>query len=200
MAFISIALVLKIPIHGTKLLPEQQKHTVLLQTYILTWLLLIPATVAAGQGVGGLYFVSVWNVVLFLGCALASIESMFGAYGTSTSGEDREGHRFVHGVRFDAVPQHEDEDHRATAEHSVEPANAPAAEAETETTPLLQQRHAHASATKEDGGAIGWWILQLLVVVPAPVILFCHISLILLGNTQTLADGSSAVLGRFRAS
>lgn len=43
---------------------------------------------------------------------------------------------------------------------------------------------------------MGWWIVQMLIVVPIPVMLVAHIGVILVDSmAQTLADGGSAALG-----
>lgn len=52
-------------------------------------------------------------------------------------------------------------------------------------------------AFEDDDSAMGWWLLQFFLVVPAPVIMAAHIGNILLDATsQTLADGNSKALGK----
>ncbi|KAJ8488101.1 hypothetical protein ONZ45_g14086 [Pleurotus djamor] len=191
LAYLTFTAVLNIPIRlDGRLLPEQQKHTTLLQLYILTWFLLLLSTVAIKKvDVGGVYSATVWNSLAWLGCVISGIEDMIGARGTAVwelhNQEARRSH-FVRGVRYDAVGQDEEPEHEAR-EIETDP---------TEITPLIaQQRSApRTSSDDEERGAIGWWIIQLLVVLPIPLILLSHLAVILLGALpQTLADGSSAM-------
>jgi hypothetical protein len=204
LAYVSIVVTLRLPIlRHASIPPEQQKHTMLLQTYILTWILLLLETIAIKQlGIGGFYFVTAWNVLVFLGCAVGCVEGMLGAEGTQDPmvGEPRR--RYVRGVRYERGEGDESES-REDVEVETEP---------TEITPLIQQqqqqrrrssrsrsRSPTRGGTREKGGAIGWWILQFLIVVPFPVILLLHLGIILVASlSQTLADGSSAVIGESR--
>ncbi|KAL0955569.1 hypothetical protein HGRIS_001809 [Hohenbuehelia grisea] len=221
LAYLSLSVIMNIPVKLSPyparsrfslgrfaLIPEQQKYTTLMQTYLLTWLLLIAATITSkNSGIGGLYAVTAWNIVAWTGCALACMEEMVGARGTKVweaqgHGALVGGRRMVRGVRYDAPQGQASEDEAETPDgeeaHGGEVETAP-----TEITPLIaQQRRASYSAKlegeaqdPEDHGAIGWWIAQMLVVVPLPVILVSHIGVILVGALpQTLADGSSAVV------
>ncbi|KAJ7461532.1 putative zinc metalloprotease [Mycena latifolia] len=159
-------------------LPEKQKHIMLLQTYIFTWLLLIGATISVSSGIGGVYFISAWNAAVLLSCAIGCIENMLGAHGSNDVP-----HRLVRRARYDGLPQG-DETHPSTADEAD-------AEA-TEATPLIQSS-SPPQRTTEESGAIGWWILQLILAVSVPVTLVGHIAVLLLGAlAQTLSDGSSA--------
>ncbi|KAJ6618853.1 hypothetical protein B0H10DRAFT_1794655 [Mycena sp. CBHHK59/15] len=164
-------------------LPEKQKHTMFLQIYILTWGLLLGATILVGSGIGGGYFITAWNATVLLVCAIGCVENMFGAHCSYEVP-----HRFVRGVRYNAAPQRDEE-------HPVVEGEAAAAEEETEATeatPLVQRPQ--GARTKEESGAIGWWILQLVLAITVPVTLLGHIIVLLIAATsQTLADGSSAV-------
>lgn len=202
LAYLSIVLVLRLPISRHGSVPEQQKHTILLQTYILTWFLLLLSTIAVGKAdIGGVYFISAWNAVVFIAAVIGCIEGMFGAKGTAgATGEDGEdGTRVVRGVRFEGVPtgDNEGETDRGNRSHSVVVETEP-----TENTPLIAQHRVAARSVappvsgKEEGGAIGWWVLQALLVIPVPVILVAHIGNLLMdAMAQTLADGSSAATG-----
>ncbi|KAF7337950.1 Peptide hydrolase [Mycena venus] len=157
---------------SSKHLPEKQKHIMFLQTYIFTWLLLIGATVAVSSGIGGVYFVTAWNIAVLLACVIGCIENMLGAQGSYDT----------HHVHYAPLPQHDEEEHpRTEAETEAEP---------TETTPLIRP----ILRTKDESGAIGWWILQFILAVSVPVTLVAHIIVLSLAATaQTLTDGSSAV-------
>ncbi|KAJ7681779.1 hypothetical protein B0H17DRAFT_942691 [Mycena rosella] len=161
-------------------LPEKQKHIMLLQTYILTWILLVLATTSVSSGIGGVYFVTAWNAAVLLACVVGCVENMLGAQGSYDA------HR-LRRVHYDALPQRDEEHHEpATAED----ANPDA----TEATPLMQSSQAPPPRTKEESGAIGWWILQLILAVGVPVTLVGHIAIMVLpAIVQTLSDGSSAV-------
>jgi len=116
----------------------------------------------------------VWNTAVLIACAIGCIENMLGAQGSSD---------FNH-VHYATLPQRDDEGHaRADSEADAD------AEA-TETTPLIRP----ILRTKDESGAIGWWILQFILAVSVPVTLVAHIAVLFLGATaQTLVDGSSPV-------
>lgn len=171
--------------HGMVPAPEQQKLSILLHQYVLTWALLVYTTSALT--LGGTYFLTVWNAVVLLGSVLACIEGMVGARGYEDEeileGERRA--RYVRGIRYDAVSNGEDGHQDAENGREVEDTEP------TEITPLVAQR-GEPMPSGEEQGAIGWWIAQLLVVVPLPVILLSHIAVILLfAMNQTLTDGTS---------
>lgn len=126
---------------------------------------------------GGLYLISIWNALVFLACVIGCAEEMFGARGTpGHEGVDR----IIRPVRSGEEP---DEVHVDDA---------------TEETPLMGHRVSPRVEDKEESGAIGWWIVQLLLVVPTPLILVSHIGMLMMDALpQTLADGSSAATGTF---
>ncbi|KAF7363856.1 Peptide hydrolase [Mycena sanguinolenta] len=154
-------------------LPEKQKHIMFLQTYILTWLLLVGATIAVSSGIGGVYFVTAWNISVLLACAIGCVENMLGAQGSSDT----------YHVHYAPLPQRDDEEQPQ--------AGTSAATEATETTPLIRP----VLRTKDENGAIGWWIAQFILAVSVPVTLVAHIAILFMGATaQTLVDGSSAVI------
>ncbi len=170
-----MVLVLNLPIPGVKAqIPEQQKQTVLVQTYIFTWILLVYATAAASKtGMGGFYLITMWNVVVFLACCIGGAEGMVGAQGTHP----------VVVILQQPTPAEERTDNFEEVD---------------ENTPLIPRtRHDVTILGGEETGAIGWWIIQILVVIPVPLILVSHITTMLVGAmSQTLADGSSPVTGQ----
>ncbi|KAF8921991.1 putative zinc metalloprotease [Mucidula mucida] len=172
LAYLSMVLVLNLPIPGVKAqIPEQQKQTVLVQTYIFTWILLVYATAAASKtGMGGFYLITMWNVVVFLACCIGGAEGMVGAQGTHP----------VVVILQQPTPAEERTDNFEEVD---------------ENTPLIPRtRHDVTILGGEETGAIGWWIIQILVVIPVPLILVSHITTMLVGAmSQTLADGSSPV-------
>ena len=168
-----MVVVLNLPIPGMKArVPEQQKQTVIIQSYLFSWILLVGATVIGDKGVGGLYFVTAWNTLLFVACCIGSVEGMFGAQGTNS----------VVVVLQQPTPSVERSDHFEESD---------------EHTPLIPRRKQYVTILgHEETGAIGWWILQMLILVPFPLILLSHISTMLISATaQTLTDGNSPTTG-----
>ncbi|EGO00552.1 hypothetical protein SERLA73DRAFT_50249 [Serpula lacrymans var. lacrymans S7.3] len=201
LCYLTTVLIMKLPLtkQYTVAEPEQQKLSILLQTYILTWILLVFSTIILrSSGLGGLYFITAWNAVVLLGSVLACVEGMTGARGFEAGDsqgdlDGQDSRRLVRGVRYQAV----DFGDEPTEDEGVIEETAP-----TEITPLIQQQRSPSQSQSElprliderEQGAIGWWILQLLVVVPLPAILVFHISVILLAAmNQTLTDGSNPV-------
>lgn len=63
--------------------------------------------------------------------------------------------------------------------------------------PYPENGHDNADQKVVKDGAVNWWPLQFLLVVPVPVVLSAHISNILMDSmSQTLADGSSKIFGK----
>lgn len=143
--------------------------------------------------IGGLYFISAWNIVILLGAGIGCLEGMAVAYGLKSESVEEEsaGERsVVRGTRYDGVEE--------GAGHGNDGMETDA----TENTPLIpQRRRLHWSSAQhgkddEQRGRIGWWISQLVIVVPVPAILMSHIGLLLMGGmSQTLSDGSNPVIG-----
>lgn len=210
LAYLTLTLTFALPTPGPLSLPERQKQTALHQTYFLTWIFLLVATILINKAhIGGFYWMTAWNALVWVGCIIGSIAEMFGAKG---SGGDvkidvvdpdvlpsapRRPPRFESSSEVDHEQNQEEnyenheQNHEEQEQHQEEDAS--------EETPLLGQRKISRGLKRliddngEDSGAIGWWILQLLVVVPIPIALVAHIAVILLGALpQTLADGSSA--------
>lgn len=189
LAYLTTVLALTFPLtkHGVVSAPEQQKLSILLHQYVLTWVLLVYTT--SVFTLGGTYFITAWNAVVLLGAVLACVEGMAGARGYEDEEETERQQRYVQGVHYDAIGTaengHQDSENghqRVDVIEETEP---------TEITPLIAQ-HGQLTPLGEEQGAIGWWIAQLLVVVPLPVILVSHIAVIVLfAMNQTLTDGNS---------
>lgn len=191
LAYLSTTLTLAIPVSSKHAFPEQQRHTAILQTYLLTWILLLVSTIALARlHIGGVYLVSVWNAVALLGSILGCLEGMAGARGFDAESVEVE----------EGLVDEYDED----VPHA--PGGPPAPEHEEEAdeeTPLIRQRRTigkvdgeEVDDMDEEHGAIGWWIVQMAVVVPAPVILVAHVGVFAMAAlSQTLADGSSPEFG-----
>ncbi|KAF8899041.1 hypothetical protein BD779DRAFT_1666782 [Infundibulicybe gibba] len=144
------------------------RPTLLLHTYVLTWLLTLLVTVLAVRAqVGGLYFISAWHVSVLLACLACHLE---GAHLFHRVRRLR--------VRFTGVPPDPDDDESRASER----------------TPLLQRSPSYTDLPDGEDKMV-WWSVQMLLAVPVPVILVMHVTVILLGALpQTLADGSPAVI------
>jgi hypothetical protein len=189
LAYLTTVLALTFPLtkHGVVPAPEQQKLSVLLHQYVLTWALLVYTTSVVT--LGGTYFITAWNAVVLLGAVLACVEGMAGARGYEDEEVTGRQRRSVRGVHYDAVGTAENG--HQDSENGQQHADVVEETEPTEITPLIAQ-HGQPTPLGEEQGAIGWWIAQLLVVVPLPVILVSHIAVILLlAMNQTLTDGTS---------
>lgn len=194
LAYLSTVLVVSFPcnLRGTVLVPEQQRLSLLLQTYSFTWALLVFSTVVLRSAeIGSTYFITAWNACALLGCIVGLVEAMTSAPGfEAENGAGPENHTWG-GIRYQAISTEEE----ASGQQSSRIVEDPEP---TETTPLVQREHVHSMAPPDERqGAIGWWILQLLLVIPLPVILVFHISvMVLTAMNQTLTDGNNPVLGK----
>jgi hypothetical protein len=189
---------------------DTQRNAVLAQTYVLTWALLVVSLVLASkQGVGSLYWVTGWNVVLLVAVGVGKFEGM-----VKTPPEE------LPSPPPSALPRQttanvsegEDEDTSATSprQHEQEPEEHEHAD---ERTPLFRRptwtyrskrdkKHLieeHEQLVKageaEGGGAMGWWIVQMILSVPVPAILLLHIVVIAVCSmNQAIADGGSPVV------
>ncbi|KAF8161605.1 hypothetical protein B0H34DRAFT_796364 [Crassisporium funariophilum] len=204
LAYLTIIFVLHLPFSpGGPRFPDQQKLTMLLQTYILSWILLLIGTIVLkGLQIGGVYFLSAWNIFMFLGCVVASVERIFMKRNVRSSKaklvvEDEDGHPLSDpleaqqgGTSSGAIPSQEErppDTAKPTSRVTTKP---------DERTPLMTvPRRRNSLYYEEVSGAVGWWILQILLVIPIPTILFSHILILFMAAlNQTLADGSSPVI------
>lgn len=155
---------------------DRQKSNVLLQMYILTWILLVAATMGLKfLNLGGVYVFSAWNAFAFLGCAVGLIEDISYAAKILFTGKES----------------------RSSAQISPTSTSSEL----VETSPLLgksAQAVLQPSQTVniDERSSYGWWIIQLLLVVPVPITLLTHILLLLVDSlSQTLSDGNNPVIG-----
>lgn len=202
--------------------PPSQKFAILLELYFLSWIFLVIGTVGVNNfQIGGAYLVTTWNFFAWLAAVTALIEAVVRARWAKQHGtkpdldvvEEPEpepedpptGHRFVRGIRYEA-PNGEEEEGR---EEETDP---------TEITPLMQQQRRHSAGGREyivgvDNRPLRidpnrkrelhhdeylWWIAQMLLLIPLPTILLFQVTLILVHSLRnTLADGSSPVVGAY---
>jgi hypothetical protein len=155
---------------------DRQKSNMLLQMYILTWILLVAATMGLKfLNLGGVYVFSAWNAFSLLGCAVGLIEEISHASKISFTGKES----------------------RSSAE--ISPTSNSSELAET-SPPLEKSAQAVPQSSQtvnlDERSSFGWWIIQLLLVIPVPITLLTHILLLLVDSlSQTLSDGNNPVIG-----
>ena len=198
--------------------PSSLKNASLLELYLLTWILLVASTVATNNlHIGGVYLIAAWNMCAWLAALVAVCEiatqagrgqqHILNLVGEANiSSEGTEGHRFVQGIMYQQ-PEGDGQE-RPDEEVETEP---------TEITPLIQQHrrrstggreyvvgvdnepllvNSASSKTSDSGPDSGWWILELIVLVPLPSLLLFQIILILQHSLRnTMVDGGSPVTG-----
>jgi len=150
----------------------------MLQTYILTWTFLAAATAGLKQlHLGGVYPFTAWNTFAFLGCAVALIENVSPTAKISVWGKDS--------CSTVKIPSPANPLPRTTTPEF------------TETSPLLEiPAQAEPQSQVDDLPSLGWWIIQLLLVVPVPITLLVHILVLLVDSlSQTLSDGNNPIVG-----
>ncbi|KAF8655629.1 hypothetical protein AX16_002983 [Volvariella volvacea WC 439] len=178
--------------------PDQEKQTSLWQTYLLSWVLLLLATLAVAKvEVGGLYIFSIWNLLLGAACIIGIAQNTISPTVSQQyakklrgvldeNGQDRQ-------VRFQSRGSGEYADDRSDTSSDDSHSHRNIHINANETTPLIAgaARRWKEKKEGEEEGAVGWWIAQLLLAVPIPLILVAHLMVILLDALpQTLADGS----------
>ena len=174
---------------------QEDKRVIFLHLYLLTLLLLVLSTVGITSlkpGLGGGYLMSAWNACVGLGCVIPAVVDFLGT--------GRDCARPSGGVA-DNEP-----DEELRGESAIEGDDQRPVLELDESTPLIQrprqlnsnpQRHTGDKGEPESIAETWWWIPQFIVSVPVPVILFSHVTMLLLdAMPQTLSDGSSIVLGQ----
>ncbi|EMD33040.1 hypothetical protein CERSUDRAFT_118442 [Gelatoporia subvermispora B] len=193
-----------------------QKLAVTLEFYVLTWVLLVGATALIQKlSLTGLYWITAWNICAWLASCLSLAEAVWRekrGYDLDRKGElDLSGpndevdetipaRRYVAGVLHEAP--------ETNGEREIDNDEAEIVETDpTEITPLMHQ-HRRVSASGREYTTIdvgsgdraepeeyGWWIPQLLLLVPIPAVLLFQIELMLLGALDnTLVDSSSPIV------
>ena len=173
-------------------MPENQKETILLQSYFLSWILLLLSTIAIGKAeIGGLYVITFWSLGLWLACTLGSIETVFSVKNPNrvfassrsrsrSSSQSSHSHHYRREEPSESTPLNQEID----SEHGEYVGDSG------------QRSSGSANHNFEDERRIDWWLLQFIFVVPVPVIMLAHIANMALDATsQTLADGNSKVAG-----
>ncbi|KIJ55609.1 hypothetical protein M422DRAFT_151554 [Sphaerobolus stellatus SS14] len=161
----------------------QQKSIILLEYYVLWWILLVFETVMVNKHkLGGLYAISFFHVAAFTALVITLSEHLV---------LPQKLHPNIHPTNGTDSGDDEQPNHEAV---------------ETERTPLLGRRRRVTNPNVQEGEHYGFWFAEYLLLVPFPVILVTNTCLTVLGSLpQSLADGSSpltvylalAVLGFF---
>ena len=136
---------------------------------------------------------SAWNACVGMCCVIAGVV-VIGDIHPQVNGEE---HHVVDDEEYEEL---EGENvNRGEYHHPVSGAD--------ESTPLIQHpsplssnpaRHRMGKGEAESVAETWWWIPEFIISVPLPIILFSHVTMLLLDSMpQTLSDGSSVVIGQF---
>lgn len=205
LSYLSLAFPLQILHRAFPTPPSSQKLAILLEFYLLTWLLLLISTVAIQKlHIGGVYWVALWNIGAWIAADVALLESIkrekkddahIRNGGLRLSLDENEedvnedGRRLVRGIGYEAPTN------GADANEGVEVETEP-----TEITPLLHQRiegQVQVQSADIDDEEHGWWILQMFAVMPLSTLLIFRVTLLLVNClNHTLVDGSSPNTGK----
>ncbi|KAK2462931.1 hypothetical protein APHAL10511_005129 [Amanita phalloides] len=167
-------------------LPDRQ--ATLLHLYAFTYILLILAAVALSKlQIGGLYWISLWHSGVCAACIVGGAETFYTRYQRVKERRKKKRRSLL---RRDAS--------RAGRSSGRRSGNSSDSDEDAaETTPLLPgsltlpDQNGELLFDGKDSGA--WWIFQVLLSVPVPVVLIGHVLLLFQGALgQTLSDGSSA--------
>ncbi|KAF9075515.1 hypothetical protein BDP27DRAFT_1415298 [Rhodocollybia butyracea] len=172
---------INLPLHTyktTNVLAWTSFRTLLIHSYIFSWLIVLVSTVGIirfGLG-GGFYIASIYNALLWVAAVICGFPACFGAA---------------------EAPQLE-------VVHDIGQTGRGDEETEVnERTPLVGRKHFRILKNKlklggdqlEDQQPYALWILPLLIVVPFPLILISHVALFLIPSiNQTMVDGSPAIM------
>jgi hypothetical protein len=162
-----------VPARRTARTAQQQKQTVFLHLYGLTWALLLLGTLGITRvhpGIGGGYLLSAWNACVWAACVLCLVEGLVARSGR------REGEEAVAAEHADdeRTPLIQDR-RRGGSDHN---------------------NGDDDDEREGEGLASAWWLAQFAVSVPVPVALFAQVAALLLDAVpQTLADGGAPALG-----
>jgi len=176
---------------------QRQKHTIFLHLYIFTWILLVLSTVGITElrpAVGGGYLFTTWNIAVGIACMLVAVESVIltslgarppvvAGLGTEQHNQSEEGSSIRPGRSLGSPDERTPLIPRDGAERRGDNGSL---------LPSLQDLSGEVVEKETGSLATWWWIPQFLVSVPMPIILFAHVTTIVLDSmAQTLSDGLS---------
>ncbi|KAJ3524153.1 hypothetical protein NMY22_g11128 [Coprinellus aureogranulatus] len=187
LAYLSVVLILKLafpssPVKHATITREREKTTILIHLHFLAWVALLISTIFIAKArIGGVYVVTAWYIGVWGASVVGILQRLIGG----SEDDEKKGKKRARRSSSTSSSSSSDSEHEAPRG--------------TERTPLLGGRSSNGSAkSKQDkhdeGGAIGWWLVQVLLSVPMFVLLVGQIATILLDSmSQGIADGSSAV-------
>lgn len=174
LSYLSLYLPLRLLAHY---LPRhQQKSAVLLSLYSLTWFLLLADIVLVrGPKIGGFFFITFLNAAALLATLVDMLHSLIIP-------------RSRQSVRTRAIEHQEGESEAVETEHV------------TEITPLLTDNGGLPASTEkaEDNQSVSWIVEFLLLVHTHGIIISQDSITVAAALSQTLADGSAAIVGELR--
>ncbi|KAF9266917.1 hypothetical protein L218DRAFT_896149 [Marasmius fiardii PR-910] len=168
----------------------------LFHSYLFSYMLLIVSTVLITKSnVSGTYLITVWNVLVWLGCVVGIV---IGKGGLIFSGNQR---LVITGGVESERPEAQ---HNREGDHDSNVQTSEENELATERTPLLLRspsRSPSSSPAEPQHPQVSkplttyTWLPLLLIVLPLPLTLLSQIIVILVGALPpTLADGSNTTL------
>lgn len=183
--------------NGAPRYPNQQRLTMLYQLYILAWILLVIGTVLLHKlQIGGTYFLTGWYTFVFLGAVVGSLERIFRRHKLAKSQKPkpptprRSDSHEEHGLQDQPVLASSSSNNNDVSSTRGEVDPVKKSQKPHERTPLINRKP--PTEHQQEIASTGWWILQLLLVIPIPVLLVSHLLIIFIAATsQTLSDGSS---------
>ncbi|TFK21946.1 putative zinc metalloprotease [Coprinopsis marcescibilis] len=192
LAYLSVTLILRaafppaIVKHTTEV-REKEKTTILLHLHLLTWVALLLGTIVIGKAqIGGVYTLTVWYIGVWGASVAGTLQAVLTT--TKTDKGKKRARRSSSASSSDSSSSSSDSEDEPTP-------TVP----NSERSPLLGNRGNGSTNNRskakdgDEGGAIGWWIVQILLTVPGVVLLVGQIGVLLLdAMSQTLSDGSSA--------
>ncbi|KAH9485854.1 Vacuolar membrane protease [Psilocybe cubensis] len=179
---------------------QQQKHTIFIHLYTFTWILLVLGTLGITKlnpGLGGGYLLTAWNFCVGSGVVMGVVEGLV----TSAAWKGHEEVEQLPGEERDTSTRAGDADDDESTPllwrgQEGEDENEGTMGRSNNAASQRQRVRKRASKREEEGGAgtlaSWWWIPQFLVSVPLPVILWGHVTMLLLDAVpQTMTDGAS---------
>ena len=198
-----------------------QKLAVSLSLFSFTWLLLFASTLGISlRQLGSLYWTTVFNFCTWAACVLELAHAIRrkdpgNELGRRTelftspaaySEDDVAARRLVRGVLYEAPPA-TDPEAQENGAHDGAAGNGEGDVVETEPTEITPLMHQHRDVLADDvqeslaragqpAEEYGWWIAQMVLLVPATTILLFQLEVLLLNALMhTLVNGSSPATG-----
>jgi membrane protease PFF1-like protein len=167
--------------------PAQDKHVTFLHLYLLTWILLVLSSLGITflkPGLSGGYLMSAWNSCVGLAFVMSGVADVVAAGHGERRVVDNETYEELEG-------EHTNE---RDGEHPEPDESTPLIPYTAQSSSSNRQRLGEDKGETEKLTETWWWILQFIISVPLPVILFAHVTMLFLdAMSQTLSDGAPIV-------